>query len=510
MTKHLDILAAIDCADVLSDGRVPLTLGATVGNPLRDESSASSPAEGPSKVQKREVEKDEPADSTAKHARLLGYSAEAMNKRHALVLIGSKALILTEDPTAPPRQRIVFHTTETFHLWYQNRPTEMYDSYGNVKATTWSGRWIRDRDRRQYSGVTFFPNPDGMPAQPGYYNFWRGFAVEPKAGGSYSIFRDHLFTNVCSGRADWFEWLFAYIAHMCQRPRERLGVALVLRGKQGVGKTKLGEVIGRLFPSHALIVDDPRYIVGTFNAHMAQLLLLCADEAVWAGSKEAAGRMKGLITSIENTIEHKGIDAVPVPNYIHLILTSNEGWVIDADMDDRRYAIFDVPPNVKENIEYFAEMEEQLAKGGIEALLFDLLNVDLSKFDLRRAPKTSALLEQKIRSLSPVASFWFERLHEGTTRANVNRWEEEVDRTSLFDEFVEKAGRIGIKRRASESEVGMELRKLVPTLKEARRTVYGEVGSHRARVYRFPPLAECRAAFEAAIGHEIHWELDAG
>ena len=33
--------------------------------------------------------------------------------------------------------------------------------------------------RREYDGVEFFPNPDGAAGTPGYYNYWKGFEVQP-------------------------------------------------------------------------------------------------------------------------------------------------------------------------------------------------------------------------------------------------------------------------------------------------------------------------------------------
>ncbi len=56
-------------------------------------------------------------------------------------------------------------------------------------------------------------------------------------------------------------------------------------------------MLGSLFAPHYFPVDDSRYLTGNFNAHMASCLLLQADEAMWAGDKEAEGRLKGLLTS---------------------------------------------------------------------------------------------------------------------------------------------------------------------------------------------------------------------
>ena len=44
--------------------------------------------------------------------------------------------------------------------------------------------------------------------------------------------------------------------------------SLVLRGKMGVGKTKIGEVIGSLLGAPYKIVSEPRYVTGRFNCEL--------------------------------------------------------------------------------------------------------------------------------------------------------------------------------------------------------------------------------------------------
>jgi hypothetical protein len=129
--------------------------------------------------------------------------------------------------------------------------------------------WLSHPQRRQYEGVEFFPNPDGVEPKPNYLNLWRGFSVTPSSVGKWDILRDHLFNNVCNGDAGLFGYVFGWFAHIVQRPRDRLGTALVLRGKMGTGKSKLGEVFGSLLPAHYLQIDSGRYLTGQFNGHMA-------------------------------------------------------------------------------------------------------------------------------------------------------------------------------------------------------------------------------------------------
>jgi hypothetical protein len=125
--------------------------------------------------------------------------------------------------------------------------------------------------------------------------------------GTYDVFKDHLFNNVCNGDQALFDFVFCWFASLFQKPREKTGTALVLRGKMGTGKSKLGEVFGSLISSHYVQIDEGRYVTGQFNSHMANCLLLQADEAVWAGDKSAEGRLKGLVTSEYQMIEAKGV-----------------------------------------------------------------------------------------------------------------------------------------------------------------------------------------------------------
>jgi hypothetical protein len=105
---------------------------------------------------------------------------------------------------------------------------------------------------------------------------------------------DHLRNNVCQGSNKLYHWVSGWFAQIVQRPQQKIGTSLVLRGKQGVGKTKVGEVIGSLLGSHYVLAPEPRFITGRFNAHLIPCLLLHADEGFWAGDKQAEGKLKNL------------------------------------------------------------------------------------------------------------------------------------------------------------------------------------------------------------------------
>ena len=430
------------------------------------------------------------------------FSVEAINRDHALVLMGSKAVVIKENAEGPieDRQRVL--TIEAFCHWLGNRFTEVRDQRGAVKSITYAQAWLRSPDRRQYSGIEFHPDPDNAQGTPGYLNLWRGFAVKPKPKDhGWKTLRDHLLVNVCAGDESLFEWVLGFFAHIVQRPRERIGVALVLQGRQGSGKTIVGQHFGALFPAHYFLVDDPRYVVGNFNVHMANCLLLQADEAVWAGDKAAAGRLKGLITSPFQQIEAKEIDPIRMNNFVRLVMTSNERWVVPAGMDERRFAVLEVDPRCAGNSDYFREMGAELAAGGYSALLHDLLAFDLERIDLRTIPKTAALLSQKERELDPIGAWWLDRLTAGSTLRTAETWEPLVLCKALFDDFIAGAERVGVGRKAQETTFGRELKRLLPGLDKRRITI----GTGRAWHYEIPALGACRAAWDEIMQQPRAW-----
>jgi hypothetical protein len=232
--------------------------------------------------------------------------------------------------------------------------------------------WLHHPQRRQYEGIVFAPKREVR----NHFNLWHGFAVEPQSGDC-SKFLAHIKDNVCRGNEDLLIWVLGWFANIMQHPEGKPGTSLALRGRMGVGKTKVGEVIGSLLGSHYVPVSDPRYITGRFNSHMVSCLLLHADEAFWAGDKQAEGKLKDLITGGSQFIEYKGKEPVRVQNYLRLLVLGNQNWLVPAGFDERRFAVLDVGEDHMQDKPYFAAIDDEMDNGGREALLHFLINFDL-------------------------------------------------------------------------------------------------------------------------------------
>jgi hypothetical protein len=280
------------------------------------------------------------------------------------------------------------------NAWMNQQVSVGSDAKGNMKTMEAGKWWLNHPMRRQYKTIVFAPGEETTDA----YNLWQGFGFTAMPGMGHESFLQHVRDNVCEGNEDYYRYLLGWMARVVQRPSEPGEVAIVLRGGKGVGKSFFAKQFGKLFGRHFLEISNPLHLVGNFNSHLRDALLLFADEAFYAGDKKQAQILKTLITSDTLTIEAKGIDAENAPNFVHLIMASNDDHVVQASEDERRFFVLNVGSEQRQQSSYFGSIAADLNNGGYENLLHFLLNHNLSDFEVRRVPQTSALQEQKLQT----------------------------------------------------------------------------------------------------------------
>ena len=84
--------------------------------------------------------------------------------------------------------------------------------------------------------------------------------------------------------------------------------------------------------------------------------------------------LKSLITEPYLTIEGKYKNVRQTPNYLHIMMASNEEWTVPASLSARRWLVIDVSEAHQRDLPYFEKIQRELESGGYEALLHDLLN----------------------------------------------------------------------------------------------------------------------------------------
>ena len=443
-----------------------------------------------------------------------------MNDRHAVIgNVGGKCAVIEEvddflklhNGQSFNRTKLTMSSFDSVRQRYMNKRIKIGTSKEGADISQELGKyWLSHPMRRQYDTMRFMP----LIEQEGVYNLWRGFAYEA-VPGSCSAYLEHVRENVCNGNQEHYEWLISWMARAVQQPASAGEVAIVLRGGKGTGKGWFARTFGRLFGRHFMHIANAKHLVGNFNAHLQDCVCLFADEAFFAGDKQHESVLKKLVTEDTLNIEKKGYDVEDSPNFIHMIMASNDPHVIRATGDERRYFVLDMGEGRKQDSKFFGLINTQMEdEGGYEALLFHLQSIDISGFQVRDVPQTDALQEQKMLSMNFDEEWWFSKLQSGALLETHAAWERYVEVDKVTQNFVKYMETWRFNRCGNMTTLGKFLNRMVPRLEKIRRRVnvhvddgYGQPKkeAHRVAFYDFGTLDDCRQAWEKIHG-KVDWE----
>lgn len=419
---------------------------------------------------------------------------EELNQKHAVVSIGGKVRIMNLQNEGFDKGLVTYSTSTDFRTRYSNRFVEC----GEDKEVGIVDYWFRHPARRQYEGVAFMPDKQ----IEGYFNLWQGHAVKPQVGDC-SLYLDLIRNVISGGDQKISDYILAWMANVVQKPGDRPGVAIVMKGAQGTGKGTLCKYFGKIFGKHYKHLNHAGQLVGNFNAHLEDALVVFADEAFLAGDKASEGKLKALVTEELIVVERKGIDSVQSKNYMHILAASNNDWVVRSGIGDRRFFVVDVSDIHQQDHEYFSGIVRQMENGGTEALLHFLQTYDYSGVDLRKFPKTKAVFMEKVNSLGLVGKYWYSKLTSGELPCQLGWGDGKVSTDVMKADFSEFCKEQGAKRTLPESEFGKQLKNLLPLGNDPKKRI--SEGGKRSYVYQYPGLEECRDRFSKLIDFSIDW-----
>jgi hypothetical protein len=454
------------------------------------------------------------------------------NEKYMVVNEAGKAIIYAPRTDTVLNRR--FHDRMTFgslRELYLNRLIKAgIDKDGSPILRPVADVWLKHRKRRQHvNGVVF--DPSGREPEDGVLNLWQGFTVKP-APGDWSLLRQHVGKIICGGDLAHFNYLMGWMARLVQHPAEQGEVAVVLKGIEGCGKGILARAIKHILGQHGLAISNAKHLTGNFNAHLRDCVFLFVDEAFYAGDKQHVGVLKAIITEPYLTVEGKYQNAVQSPNFLHVMMASNEEWVVPASLESRRFFVRDVLPDRANDHPYFHAIQRQLEAGGYAAMLHDLIEYDLTHFNVRAVPVTDALQTQRKLSLGTSEAWWSDVLHRGYVfRSKLGleeffgKWHDEVTTNVLFDSYSEFAKGRNERRPMSREACGKFLTSMGAAACRPRHAVVGEriadvataphghtihkaelVREARAHAYKLGTLAQAREAFAKATGLVVEWE----
>jgi hypothetical protein len=200
-------------------------------------------------------------------------------------------------------------------------------------------------------------------------------------------------------------------------------------------------------------------------------------------------------------------------NYLHLILLSNNDWIVPASSEARRYLVLDVSDSKMQDSNYFDIIEKQMRNGGAEALLNFLLKINITDFNVRNVPRTEALRDQQAHSINNDDAWWESKLQAGEMLPGLP-WAKPIIIAQLNEDYYNDSSRTRTRAKSSVALTrflttrcfpeGVTKTTVVTTLTER----IGKKTVDRQAVmpcFILPPLAECRKHWEK-IRPGMQWQ----
>jgi hypothetical protein len=307
-------------------------------------------------------------------------------------------------------------------------------------------------------------------------NLWRppvwgvdDHADEPK------VFLEHL-NYVLDNDNTAVEHVLNFLAHLVQKPQERIGHALLITSEaKGIGKSTLGTVVRRLVGEQNSRVAQTKDLKSSFDGWLMGKLVVQVDEVYEAGNWDLANKLKPLITEPTVSANIKYGPQLEIENYARFLMFSNHSAPLNIEEGDRRYFVFNSKAQPRED-EYYDGLYSYLdADGSMSAIYTFLMRRNLAGFNpFRRPPMTEAKQQIIAASEHPLHTYIMEAVINGHFRR-------ELGNEFTFDALQRLLGKEGYGTHAKNSkELGNAL-DLAGVTK-----VRKSVGDGKKRLYVLP------------------------
>jgi hypothetical protein len=202
------------------------------------------------------------------------------------------------------------------------------------------------------------------------------------------------------------------MAHMIQKPYQKLLICLIFQGLEGIGKdTWFDKIIGRILgEGYYFSTKSPENnVFHNFNAGTERCILVKFEEADFKTNKQNANKLKAVITQQRETYTRKGHDGVELNDYRNFVMTTNhEVPIVMDEGDNRRFVMIKCSDDKKGDSVFWNEMYKQLDNTDMLAQFHQfLLDRDISNFDSRDRVITEYYKDTK-QALAPYHAKFFQ------------------------------------------------------------------------------------------------------
>lgn len=207
-------------------------------------------------------------------------------------------------------------------------------------------QWLSDPQRLTYQAVRFLPPPLVVPDN--VYNTWdtQEFAAEllPPLGPDddrdiiLAPFMEY-FNYVTGGEMQCKEYLLNYMAHIIQKPGDKVDTFVASLGTQGSGRNSLFEDI---FMTHVIgnslcyMAKNLGELFMNFNAESENKLVIVVQESYRSDFTKHYDNLKAFTGSKKTTVNRKNEKIYTNTNYARVFVITNDMNTLNLPHDDRR------------------------------------------------------------------------------------------------------------------------------------------------------------------------------
>jgi hypothetical protein len=199
---------------------------------------------------------------------------------------------------------------------------------------------------------------------------------------------------------DDVEHIISWLAHRVQRPEEKINHALVLGGKQGIGKDTTLEPVKHAVGSWNWQEVNPQQAMGRFNGFLKSVILRISEARDLGefNRYKFYDHMKLYIAAPPDVlrVDEKNLREHSIMNCCGVIFTTNhktDGIYLPAD-DRRHYVAWSECTKEEFDQDYWNKIWHWYERGGILHVAAYLSELDISDFNAKAPPpKTAAWLD---------------------------------------------------------------------------------------------------------------------
>jgi len=304
----------------------------------------------------------------------------------------------------------VLYSHEKFKILHQASPLVKNDENKYIRFIN---KWLLDEKKRTYDLFEFEPyNKEGPSKCTNKFNKFVPFSftkeyVEPDMD-FIEKYVNTLIYNLCGGEKDAYEYLLKYIASLIQYPSVQCEQAVVMLGKEGVGKDQLTFLIECMLDNqnYSTKTSDVDLLFGAFNSEAEHKIMIQLNEASNSSAVEYLEKFKDKTTAKYILINPKGVTPYKTKNCMRLFIASNNKKPVVLSENDRRFFVIKSTDVLLQDRVFFKAFTEGLADREIVGGVFHYFNnMDLEGFDTRKIPKTEIKTNMILENRPPLICF---------------------------------------------------------------------------------------------------------